>query len=142
MVNSRMTVAIHVLCLLAYVRGTENVTSDYIAGSVNTNPVVIRRLLASLRKAGIVSSQGGSTGGWSLSRPPESISLLDIYRLLEPGDLFAMHNKKPNPRCPIGREIQDSIGVYYQRAEQGLERELAGVTIADVLGSVRASIGE
>ncbi len=137
MLNSRLTVAIHVLCLLAHEQEGP-VTSDYIAGSVNTNPVVIRRLLAALRKAGIVRSQGGGQGGWVLERKPEKISLLDIYHLVSPGTVFALHHKQPNPRCPIGRSIQRGIGGYYQRAQKGMERELGKISIADVLGDVLA----
>ena len=136
MVNTRLTVAIHVLCLLAHEAGKPPVTSDYIAGSVNTNPVVIRRLLASLRKAGIVASQGGSAGGWSLLRPAEQISLLDVYRLVDAGPALALYQKQPNFRCPIGKWIQSSIESHYQRAQLGLERELDKVTIAEVLDSV------
>jgi len=136
MVNSRLTVAIHVLCLLAYEQDKGPVTSDYIAGSVNTNPVVIRRLLASLRKAGIVSSQGGGSGGWLLLNAPAEISLLDIYRLVEPGTVFAMHNKQPNPNCLIGKKIQKSIVGYYEQVQRGMEQELDKTSIADVLNSM------
>ncbi len=137
MVNSRLTVAIHVLCLLACQRG-DHLTSECIAGSVNTNPVVIRRLLATLRKAGLVRSQGGAAGGWELLRGPESITLLEVYKYVNPGAVFAMHNKTPNPRCLIGKNIQRGLVGYFMQAQAGLERELGKVTIAQVLGDVMA----
>jgi len=140
MTNTRLTVAIHVLCLLAHEAGGPPVSSDYIAGSVNTNPVVIRRLLSSLREAGVVHSQGGAAGGWSLVRPAEQISLLDVYRLVDAGPVLAMHHKQPNPRCPVGKWIQASIESHYRQAQLGLERELDKVTIAEVLASVMEKV--
>lgn len=138
MVNSRFTVAIHVLCLLASQKA-QPLTSEYIAGSVNTNPVVIRRLLAALRKAGVVKSQGGSAGGWELVRDPGTLTLLEVYRLVDPGKVFALHRQAPNPLCPIGRHIQQGLGEYYERAQKAMERELGGIFIAQVLHDVLAS---
>ncbi len=135
MINSRFTVAIHVLCLLAHSRG-QAVTSEHIAGSVNTNPVVIRRLLAALREAGLVRSQGGTAGGWELVKDPRQTTLLEIYRMVKPGTVFALHNKEPNPRCPIGRNIQQRLRGYYQRVQEAMEKELSQISIAEVLGGV------
>lgn len=138
--NSRFTVAIHVLCLLAHSEAGSAVTSDYIAGSVNTNPVVIRRLLRVLREAGVLKSQPGGSGGWELIADARTLTLLQIYRLVTPGSLFAMHPKAPNPRCAIGKNIQASLRGFYRQAETALERELQTITITDVLErTMRAS---
>jgi Rrf2 family protein len=135
MVNCRFTVAIHVLCLLA-AQHPQPLTSEFIAGSVNTNPVVIRRILAVLRKAGLVRSQPGVTGGWELLVKPETITLGKVYQLIRPGTVFAMHSRQPNPRCPVGRCIQRGLGSHYQRAQQAMEAELARSSIAAVLQDV------
>jgi Rrf2 family protein len=136
--NSRFTVAIHTLTLLAYC-GEEALTSDFIAASVSTNPVVIRRLLASLRASRLVSSQGGPGGGWRLARPPAAIALRDVYRAVEEADLFPLHSGRPNPRCPVGGTIQSVLRGHYQDAQASLERELGRTTIADLLEEVRAA---
>jgi Rrf2 family protein len=139
MVNSRFTVAIHVLCLLAWCQQQQlalPLTSEFIAGSVNTNPVVIRRLLANLRKAGVVRSQGGSAGGWELLRPAREISLLEIYQLVDPGSVFSMHHRDPNPKCKVGRNIQGVLSGYFDRAQRAMEAELALLSIADILTDV------
>jgi Rrf2 family protein len=138
--NTRFTVAIHTLTLLALHRD-EPVTSDYVASSVNTNPVVIRRILGTLRGAGLVRSQEGSGGGWQLLRPPREITLCDVYRAVEDADepLFSMHHKDPNPNCPVGGRIQDSLTERYASAKRALERELAGTTIESILGEVLAT---
>lgn len=135
MVNCRFTVAIHVLCLLATMNPNP-VTSELIASSVNTNPVVIRRILAALRRAGIVKSHPGVKGGWTLLVNPEQITLGRVYRIIRPGTVFAMHNKKPNMRCPVGRDIQRGLGVYYQKAQAAMESELDRTTVSDVLNEV------
>jgi Rrf2 family protein len=133
--NSRFVVAVHVLTLLAQ-SGGEPVTSDDIAGSVNTNPAVIRRLLSLLARSGLVCSRLGAGGGARLGRPVAAITLLDVHRAVEPGPLFTMHPARPNPRCPVGRRIQVVIERSTRAAQQALEAELARRTVADVLDEV------
>jgi Rrf2 family protein len=135
MVNCRFTVAIHVLCLLA-AQHPQPLTSEVIAGSVNTNPVVIRRILGVLRKAGLVKSQPGVSGGWELVAKPESITLGGLYQIIRPGAVFAMHSQQPNVLCPVGRNIQRGLGVHYQKAQAAMEAELERTSIADVLREV------
>ncbi len=139
MVNCRFTVSIHVLCLLAAKRA-EPVTSEFIAGSVNTNPVVIRRLLGVLRQAGIVRSQPGVSGGWVLVSDPAAITLGKLYQVVNPGTVFSMHTRPPNPLCPIGSNIQRGLSLHYLKAQTALESELARSTIADVLNDVLAPV--
>jgi|SRR5215203_1602121 Rrf2 family protein len=133
--NSRFTVAVHTLTLLAQ-RPEVPVTSEYVASSVNTNPVVIRRMLGALRSAGLVTSQGGNGGGWRLTREPGEITLCDVYRAVEDEPLFALHPRDPNPHCPVGRYIQGSLNGHYEDAKRALEAELARTTIGDILNEV------
>ena len=109
--NSRMTVAIHVLSylVLAEKRRRDPVTSDQIASSVNTNPVVIRRMLGLLQKGGLVRSRRGANAGWTLARQPDAITLLDVYSAVEEEPLFGLHASTPNQKCPIGRNIQPTL---------------------------------
>ena len=134
--NSRFAVAVHILTLLEQQQG-DPVTSEYIAGSVNTNPSLVRRLVGMLTNAGLTSSQLGSGGGTLLARPASKISLLDVYRAVDEGELFAMHRERPNPACPIGRNIQAALETHFATASKALEDELRQVTIADVLTDVR-----
>ncbi|MFJ4805833.1 Rrf2 family transcriptional regulator [Streptomyces murinus] len=139
--NSRLTVATHVLVWMELYRrqGGTVATSEQISESVNTNPVVIRRLLGDLRKAGLVSSRRGAGAGWVLARDPARISLLEVYDAVESGPLFAMHRTPPNQECPVGRGIQPAIGKIYDRAEAAVRQELAASTLADVLRDVLAA---
>lgn len=135
--NSRFTVATHILTLLASRKGP--VTSDEIAVSVNTNPVVIRRLLAELARAGLVVTLQGSSGGSQLSRSADEITLADIYRATEPGDLFGLHRQTPNPACEIGNNIQGVMGTIFNHAGQAVEALFGTITLAHILHSVRAA---
>lgn len=131
--------AIHILTLLAHGGGGgEPMTSEYIAGSVNTNPVVIRRLLAMLRKAKLVRSQGGPGGGWHLIVPAGRVTLRDVYCAVESDPLFPLHASTPNPRCPVGRNIQAALSGHYGEAQRAVEEDLERTTIADLLQEVNA----
>ncbi len=130
--SSRFVIAVHILTLLAYGKG-EAMTSDYIAGSVNTNPVVIRRLLALLARAGFVITQEGAKGGVRLARPAEAISLLEIYRAVESDGLFALHPQLPNPACPVGGSIQKALVPTFDAAEAAMLEELKTTSVADVV---------
>ncbi|MCX4405379.1 Rrf2 family transcriptional regulator [Streptomyces sp. NPDC059837] len=133
--SSRMTVATHALTWMARVcpqRPDGIVTSEQIAASVNTNPVVIRRTLGRLRDAGLVESQRGQGAGWRLARTPESITLRDVYLAVEPNPLLALHPAPPNQECPVGRGIPPVLREVYSRAEGAMRDELAAVTVADV----------
>ncbi|MEU6089041.1 Rrf2 family transcriptional regulator [Streptomyces sp. NPDC047085] len=135
-VSSRMTVAIHALTWMALTcprRPGGIVTSDRIAASVNTNPVVIRRILGSLREAGLVVSVRGQGAGVKLGRPPESITLNDVYEAVEPEPLIALHSTLPSQECPVGLGLPPVLQGVYGRAEEAMKEELATITIADVL---------
>ena len=133
--NSRLTIAVHALAWMALAqrRGEAVLTSDQVAASVNTNPVIIRRSLGDLRRAGLVEVRRGTGAGWTLSRPPGEITVLDVYHAVEPQPLFAMHHSEPNLECPVGKGIQPALGRVYEAAEQALRRELQRTSIADVL---------
>lgn len=134
--NSRFAVATHILTLL-YAGDGQPLTSEYIAGSVNTNPAVIRRLLSQLARAGLTTAQLGAGGGALLARPATQITLRDVYRAVDEGSLFAMHPQGPNPDCPVGRNIQASLETIMGDAERALEAELSSRTIADLVEDIR-----
>ncbi|WP_328461709.1 Rrf2 family transcriptional regulator [Streptomyces sp. NBC_00448] len=136
--NSRLTVAAHALTWIGLYqrRGHEVATSEQIATSVNTNPVVIRRLLAQLRKAGLVDSRRGAGAGWTLSRDLPTITLLDVYEAVEPGPIFALHPATPDPECVVGHGIAPVLSVVYDGVETTLRAELARTTLEDVLHDV------
>ena len=103
--NSQFAMAVHILTMLAG-SGEDNIKSESIAGSVNTNPVVIRRLLGQLSAANLVISQTGALGGTRLARSPEKITLCEVYKAVSCGEVFALHGKSPNQDCPVGKNIE------------------------------------
>ncbi len=142
--NSRFAVAIHTLAFLAFSeqRQAEPVSSDAIAQSVNTNPVVIRRLLGTLRDAKLVTSQPGSGGGWRLLRGADEISLCEIYGAVKEGPLFPQPPRSPDPHCMVGRNVQHALGGFLEAAEHAMERSLAEMTVADVMREIAKTFGE
>jgi Rrf2 family protein len=134
MTSSRFAVAVHVLALLASSR-EEALSSEYIAGSVNTNPVVIRRLMVMLRAAGLVQTLAGRGGGFLLAVEPEDVTLLDIYRAVDERALIAIHNQ-PNVQCEVGRHIKTVLEDYTTAAARAMEASLQTVTLAAVVSSI------
>ena len=129
--NSRFAVSVHILAYLTYQKDRA-VPSAEIAASVNTNPVVIRRLLSALLKARLVTAQKGATGGFALASAPENISLLAVYRAVEPKPNHGMSRFAPNHRCPVGAKIETILQGIFFKAQAGMETELARATLADV----------
>lgn len=131
MVATRFAVAVHILLLLA-IEQAGQATSARIAASVNTNPVVIRRIAGRLARAGLIRVRRGP-GGAELAKPPESITLGEVWRAIHPADtpLLSMH--RPNPEDPVGRRIPDLIGPAFHAAEQALTDKLADTTLASLL---------
>ncbi len=134
--NSRLTIAAHALAWMGLNErmGGEVATSEQIANSVNTHPVVIRRLLGRLREAGLVESRRGAGAGWQLRRAPETISLAEVYQAVEDGPLFALHAATPNQKCPVGHGIRAALTPVYEDAEAALRAQLTRTSVADVLG--------
>jgi Rrf2 family protein len=138
--SCRFAMAVHVLAVLAYNEGN-SVTSGCLAGSVNTNPVIIRRLLLALQRARLVETRKGPGAGSRLSRSPRSINLAEVYRAVEDAEPFATPARKPSRSCPVGSCIADALDKIFESAETALERDLAKTTLADVLGAVKSSQG-
>jgi Rrf2 family protein len=132
--NSRMTVGIHILSFMVLweQKHSEPATSERIAASVNTNPVVIRRLLGLLKGADLVESERGVSAGWRLAKRPEAITLRDIYHAVENAPLFGLHAVPPNRNCPIGRGVQPALKKIYGTLEEQLRGRLSKITLAQV----------
>lgn len=131
MVNSRFAVAIHILVLIAS-RPHDDLPSDYIASSVNTNPVVIRRILGMLRQAGLIRTSIGKAGA-VLAKEPSRISLLEVYQAVErDSELFAVH-ENPNPHCPVGKRINAVLNEAFHSAQSALENKLAAQNIQGIM---------
>ena len=133
--NSKFSIAVHVLTILAK-SDKERVKSDYLARSVNTNPVVIRRLLSSLQEVGLVASQVGSSGGTALSKLPKDIRLSEIYNALACGEIFALHPNKPSEDCPVGKNIEAVLCGLQKEIDKSIEDKLRQYTLRDIIEKI------
>ncbi|AOA00824.1 transcriptional regulator [Carnobacterium divergens] len=134
-ISTKFPVAVHVLSILSLNRQA-TIYSDYIAASVNTNPVVIRRIVGLLKKAGLVDSAPGM-GGITLLKEPQEITLYDIYNAVSVKDkqLFSLH-QDTNPECVVGKNIQQSLVGVMRTAEEAMEDELKKTTLADTINEI------
>lgn len=135
--DTRLSVAIHILTVLSFA-GTETRSSELLARSVNTNPVVVRRLLSLLKKAGLIEVQRGS-GGSTLSGKPENITLLDVYRAVVPhpkATPFYLH-QDPCCDCYIGKNIHDALNAPYAKVNKAMQDSLASTTIAEIASFIK-----
>jgi len=129
--NSQFSMAVHVLSMLARSKD-ENLKSDYIAKSVNTNAVVIRRLLGQLSHAKLVTSQTGANGGTRLARCPNEINLSEIYKAVNCGDVFALHAKSPDKDCPVGKNIEAVLCCLQKEIDKGIEEKLSKYSLQSI----------
>jgi len=138
--NSQFSMAVHVLSMLAGSR-EDNLKSDYLACSVNTNAVVVRRLLGLLNQAKLVISQTGAGGGSRLARCPKEINLAEIYRAVNCGEVFALHAKSPSKDCPVGKNIEAVLGCIQREIDKGIEEKLSRYTLQNVFEMVEQGKG-
>ncbi len=133
-ISSRFTIAIHMLTCMETFKKDYKITSDFLASSINVNPVIIRRILSQLREADIIEVKRG-TGGAMIARPLTDITFLDIYyavECIEENTLFHFH-ENPSPDCPVGKNIHNILDDKLVRVQKAMERELKAITMADVM---------
>lgn len=136
-ISNRFTVAVHTMLVIEYFKGQYKTTSDFIANSVQVNPVIIRQILGQLKKAGLVEVQAGS-GGATLAKAPEKIALYDIFYAVEALDndvLFGFH-ENPNMKCPVGKNIHNVLDSKLTAIQNSMDNELKNTTIKDLIMNI------
>ena len=139
-ISSRFTMAIHMFaCIDTFT--DQKMTSDFMAGSIGTNPVIIRKILQQLKAAGLVEVSRG-TGGVTITRPLEQITFLDIYKAVEcaPEEQLFHFHENPNPMCPVGKKIHRVLDGRLHEVQRAMEEKLAEMTLADVQQDVALCI--
>lgn len=127
--STRFPAAIHILTILA-IKKDEYCSSEFIAKSLGTNAVVVRRIVGLLQEAGFVTCQAGSHGGAMLALPADRITLRDIYDAVEEQSVFCMHD--PHPKCPVACSVKDSVNVLIDRAEEKMKSELSRTKLSSI----------
>lgn len=128
--DSKLSGVLHVL--LHMVEATNPVTSETMAKMMQTNPVVIRRILAGLREQGFVSSEKGHGGGWQLSCNLNTVTLYDIYVALESPVLLAIGNRSEAPGCLVEEAVNTIMNQAFLDAEALLLARFREVTLAEL----------
>lgn len=137
-ISSRFTIAIHMLTCMEMFKGEYKITSDFLASSIEVNPVIIRRLLSQLKDAGLIEVKRG-TGGASIEKPLEDITFLSVYHAVDcigENTLFHFH-ENPNPDCPVGKNIHNVLDDKLVRVQSAMEHELESITLADVIEDLK-----
>ncbi|MEI2466124.1 Rrf2 family transcriptional regulator [Niallia taxi] len=135
-ISSRFAVGIHILTLIEINKTSVN-SSEYLAGSVNTNAAVIRKIMGMLKSAGLVNIRPGIAGA-QLAKDLSEITLFDVYKavnVVQEKALFSIHDH-PNPDCPVGRNIQDTVLPIFSIAQSAMEKALSNVTLADIVNDI------
>ena len=126
--DSRLSGVLHVLLHMAETEGP--VTSEAMAKAMQTNPVVIRLIMAGLRDAGFVHSEKGHGGGWTIARDLAAITLRDVYAALGSPALFAVGNRTDAPGCLVEQAVNTALNTTFNDAEALLLDRFATVTLA------------
>lgn len=135
-ISSRFSVGVHILSLIDMNKEGVN-SSEYLAGSVNTNPALIRKIIGMLKKAGLVEVHPGIAGA-KLAKELSDITLLDVYKavnVVKDNELFSIH-ENPNPQCVVGRNIQEAINPILSSAQLALEKVLENITMEDIVKDI------
>jgi Rrf2 family protein len=135
-VNTQFSIAVHVLAAIANYKSA--FTSEVLAGSVNANPVFVKRILVKLSKARLVTTTVGKSGGYDLARSPKSISLFDIYSAVSPPSAFAIHTYAESKGCIVSCNIKEVMGEVLIGTQNAVENDLKRTTLADVVSKIRS----
>ena len=142
-ISSKFTIGVHLLAVIDYLGEDEKVTSSVLAGSIGVNPVIVRNIMVNLKEAGLISISKGKSG-ISLAKTPDGITFYDVYKAVDSVNdegLFHFH-EKPNPECPIGRNIHKAMDSKLERVQKCMEDEMKKITLADVMFDIQSELKE
>ena len=141
-ISTKFTIAIHVLAAVDFFGKDRKVTSEFLAASIGSNPVIIRNIMSDLQNAGIIATKRGP-GGIEIVKPLDQITFYDVYEAVEKNKdhLFNFHDN-PNPACPVGRNIHDALDGRLADAQKNFENDLKRYNMADVLEDIREDVKE
>lgn len=128
--NGQFQIAIHILTLLDQAKG-ELLSSEYIAGSININPVLVRKEIRNLRNYGLITSKEGKAGGYALGLPAKNIFFSDVYKAVEHHPALGQAKNQPNPQCPVGRQINQHLNTLADEVDISIINKLHTITLAD-----------
>ena len=141
-IGSKFTIGVHIITAIDYFKEMDRVNSEFLAGSIGVNPVIVRNVISQLREAGILQTQRGSSGA-ALAKRLDEITLYDIYKAVgsvdEEEGLFHFH-EQPSPDCPVGRNIHSVLDYHLTDAQRALEEKLRQTTLADIAKDTKQAV--
>lgn len=140
-ISSRFTIAIHTLTCIGIFQDEHKITSEFLARSVNVNPVIIRKVLGQLKNAELVQVQRGS-GGATLAKPLVEITLLDVFNAVESIEnqqLFSFHDQ-PNPDCPVGRNMHQVLDSRLFEIQKAMELKMKSINLEEIVKDTQSFI--
>ncbi|MCA0374657.1 MAG: Rrf2 family transcriptional regulator [Gemmatimonadetes bacterium] len=138
--DSRLSGVLHVLLHMTEQPGP--ITSDALARAMNTNPVVVRRIMGGLRDRGLVHSEKGHGGGWMLACDLAAVTLRDVYDALGEPALLAMGNRTEAPDCLVEQTVNAALGETFDEAEALLLRRFEQISLAALCEVFHARLAE
>ena len=137
--SSRLTIAVHILLCIETLKDDIKVTSNVLAGSINTNPVIVRNILGLLSSAGIVEVKAG-VGGAHLARPADKITMLDIFKAVEKEESLFHFHENPNRECPIGRSVHSVMDGKLEKIQYAMENEMSKTTLSQLVKETKKQL--
>lgn len=131
----KLSDAIHILTYIDIIPD-ESISSNDIAESIEANPSVVRKLMANLKKAGLLESQVGAAHP-KLAKPADTITLLDVFKAVETNHDLLHVDPRTNMNCPVGANIQQTLNDAYKRVQKAAEDEMSNLTIQDMIDSIQ-----
>lgn len=138
--DSRLSGVLHVLLHMADANGP--LTSEHLAKAMQTNPVVIRRIMGGLRDVGLVRSEKGHGGGWTIARDLSTVTLRDVYEALGSPHIFAMGNRTDAPGCLVEEAVNAAMNDAFAEAEALLFQRLGSVTLSALSADFHARLSK
>ena len=128
MISGKFAITLHILTLLSKFPD-EYLSSEFIAGSMNVHPVLVRKEIANLKKNKVVESKEGKNGGTKLLKPAYNINLDDIFKMTFETVSLGYSKNDPNPKCPVGKQINEKLDELYSDINQKISKQLSGISL-------------
>jgi DNA-binding IscR family transcriptional regulator len=130
MISGKFAITIHILTLLS-IFPEDYLSSDFIAGSMNVHPVLVRKEIANLKKNNIVESKEGKNGGTKLLKSASNISLDAIFKMTFDTVNLGFSKNEPNPDCPVGKKINENLENLYENINEKISLQLSAISLED-----------
>lgn len=140
-ISSRFSIAVHIFTCIDVFEKEQKITSEFLASSIQVNPVIIRNILGQLKKADLIETTRGS-GGTKIARSTKDITFYDIYQAVEcisEGKLFHFH-ENPNEECPVGRNIYQVVDKRLDLIQQAMENQMKAITLEEIILEIKEKI--